>query len=286
MIHITTDQIITSVLHNHLPTASDFHTVSGNEPFSAQDYTLHVENQLATPYENTQLETAFDYLFRITVAHQTKQPFNVNRVDAMQGHKRIKDKFPKSYFFDVHFMAAKTQLETHMHRSSMTMNYHRSATKIYGYCFLFAQLDLVHQTKVLPETLDKNWLFLPKGTFMDEFEQLEALAKANFISQLTPKDSVTHTTEYNGRLDAPIIINDTLVVVNLADNPGYNQEEVAQLVSAYFLTRIKNDSGAVPYFTKIALYKARFGEMETINLDEFYGDNLDRITEDLYELIK
>ena len=287
------DKEITLFIRSHLPKASDFHTVSGNRPFSAKDYIYHVENNLSTPHESSQLGTAFDYLFCLDIAHQTKQPFNINRVVAMQGHQMIKRKFPSSLFYDVHIMSSKTRMESYMYNSSVTTNYHRNATKIYGACFLFAQLDHVFRSKLFPEKINKEWLFLPKGTFIDEFEQLQALAQEQVISHLSPQDTITFNPNFGlGSLlvrgaDADIVINDTLIDVKTTKNPGYRWKDIAQLVGYYFLNRINAKYGTTESlnFSKVALYKARFGEMETIDLDEFYGDNIDQITEGLYERI-
>ena len=288
------DKEITTFLRSHLPTASDFHTVSGNQPFSTKEYTLHVENQLAKSHESSQLGTAFDYLFRLDIANQTKQPFNLNQVVAMKGHKMIKERFPNGLFYDIHFMSAKTRMESHMHTTSVTTNYHRNATKIYGACFLFAQLELVYRSNVRPEKLNKDWLFLPKGSFIGEFEQLQALAQKQVISQLSPEDTITYNPNFglgSGLVrgaDADIVINNTLIDVKTTKNPGYRWKDIAQLVGYYFLNRINAKYGTTVSlnFSKVALYKARFGEMETIDLGAFYGDRVDQITEDLYDLLQ
>ena len=288
------DKEVTTFLRSHLPTAKDFHTISGNQPFSIKEYTLHVENQLAKPHESGQLGIAFDYLFRLDIANQTKQPFNLNQVVAMKGHQMIKERFPSNIFYDMHFMSAKTRMESHMHRTSIMTNYYRNAAKIYGACYLFAQLELVFRSKVRPDEINKDWLFLPKGSFINEFEQLQALAQKQVISELSPKDTITYNPNfgYGSHLvrgaDADIVINDMLIDVKTTKNPGYRWQDIAQLVGYYFLNQINAKYGTTDSlnFSKVALYKARFGEMETIDLGAFYGDRVDQITEDLYDLLQ
>lgn len=203
---------------------------------------IKVPNKLKSEEEAELLGTAFKYLFQIEVAKQTKTPFAFTKGLVAKGHRLIKKHFPRNFFYDVQYMRAKTRLESYLHTTSVTMRHQRMALQNFGACFLLARLEQVARTGEVPKRLTRQFYFLPKGSFTEEFEQLQKVARENFIKELSPADEVKFHS--NGDLilnELPIQI-DTSTTINLeADSP---------------------------LFPKVGVYRARFGERVEMNLEE------------------
>lgn len=262
------------VIMENTPTITHFKTASGHQA-STDHSAIKISRHLNNTTEDTLLNIAFRYLFHLNVARETKTPFEIENLRALAGNRLIKQKHPFNLFYDFQFVAAKTQIKSYLHNTPVTMNYNRRALRIYGRCFLFAQLDYVAQTGIVPEKLTADFYFLPKGTFIDEFERMNKLALAQFIPELTSDDAVQFHPTYIGEEYTTLLLNDTLVLIDTDES--MNKEKELQDILAFFLRQKAEHSESPQPFTKIGIYRARFGEMVTLDIEEFFEENLDRL---------
>lgn len=240
---------------------------------------LKIPRQLNNKKEDALLEIAFRYLFHLNIARQTETPLEVENLRAIEGNRLVKKKHPLNIFYDFQFVAAKTQIKSYLHNTSITVNYNLRALRIYGRCFLFAQLDAIAQSGSVPDKLGKAFYFLPKGSFIDEFEQMNQLALNQFIPQLSPKDTIhfqpiPNDTDHDFNHTA-FLLNDKLILVDTNEKGTSKEKELKDLFKLFFLQNVKQKeqpSEIVGSFSQVGIYRARYGEMITLDIRELFED--------------
>lgn len=258
-------------IDKHIPSEADFKLTS-----SSASPTLIVPNQLNNQTEGQLLQKAFHYLFQLNVARETRAPFEANDLPAINGHLLVKKHHPYNLKYDYKFIVAKTRIEAYVHNEPYTIPYNRMAARIFDACYLFAQLDMIAESGQEPRELPANFYNFPKGSFIEEFEKMDELALAAFIPQLSPRD--------DARVASDLILNKQLIHTTTADNieQTIHPTELAQIIFHYLSQKAKERFGSAPplhSFHEVGLYYARFGEMKTLDLDAFYGEQLTEIVE-------
>lgn len=237
---------------------------------------LKIPRLLNNETEDALLEIAFRYLFHLNIARQTKAPFSIDNLRALEGNRLLKKKHPFNLFYDFQFVAAKTQIKSYLYNNSVTTNYNLRALRIYGRCYLFAQLDAIAQTGTVPDKLNKEFYFLPKGSFIDEFEQMNDLALNHFIPQLSQKDTIrffpTFSDKNNDFNETTFLLNDTLVLIDTSENGMSKENEINTLIKLFSLQNAKENKPSPEKddsFSQIGIYRARYGDMITLHMKEF-----------------
>lgn len=280
------DRLVQQILRNIIPAKSDFYTLSGKDPFSSK-YVIRAPYQLDKPYDSSVVGTAFDYLARFIIAQKIKdyRLSVLEKLNASRGLDIVHAYFPSNIRKKV-----QGKYEQGIKKvRGFIMNHSYSISEVVPYASFLARLEIIMRSGMLPKDVQASLLDDENEKIICDLENLCDVFYKVFIKSnvITPDSTVIFNPHFGlasrscGGADADIFIDGTLYDFKTSKSSGYKWQDVAQLLGYYCLDNIAkkiSDQRSSLYKHKIervALYKARFGELEYIDLSYMNRENVD-----------
>ncbi len=262
-----------AILEEAKPLKSDFTTISGEKPFL--NICTNYPYILETKYEAQLVGFTFDYLARFMIAQKikknrmevTKKLVAYAGLDLLHRHK-----FEEDFDIDGMFNSSINQIIEYIQGNMDDFN-----ILIRSAIFL-SRLEHVFRSKLFPitEYLQQWFEEVPKNINQD-LTQLCTDFETEFVNVLINEDSEVifnpifgHASEIVHGADADIFIDGTLYDFKTIKRNGYRKENTMQLIGYYLLDRINSEEfNGTPVgsgIKNIAFYKARFGEIEKVDV--------------------
>jgi hypothetical protein len=275
------------ILKEIIPDKKLFKTISGKEVFSKAKYEELVPYSLVKKYNSSVVGTAFDYLARIMLARTVKKNNHeayTNLVAEngfivltrfLKNHRSIESKVEK-------------KLKKTIKRLQAFSNNKKDIKEfVIDACFL-AKLETIFRTGLPPSNLlEKSFFDDPDAEIIRDVERLCDVFQDKFIPQvINPNSELIYNPNFGvssafvGGADGDVIIDGTLYDFKSGKNIGYKWQEVAQMVGYFLLNEISLDvaNAEENYFSddsyqhlnikRIAFYRARYGEIEYIDITD------------------
>lgn len=266
---------------NNVPKKTDFKTSSGKTAFS-RDYIDLASFSFSNYSYYCLVGTAFDYLARWTIAQKcsnNKEASYTNLIAEKGLH--FCQRISKEYSFDLE--------KKYEDSLKMCKNYAEGTTiakEIIKVSIFFAKLENISRNPT--PRIDIENVLTCETEVVIALEKLLSIFIERFISSqiITNESIIIYNPTFGGAsyvcggADADIYIDGTLYDFKCTKNFGYAWTDAAQILGYYFLDRIakKNNDEDNCLFNyeikRIALYKARFGEIEFIDLSKEKYDSL------------
>ncbi|MGG5757950.1 hypothetical protein ACQ3VF_19450 [Bacillus toyonensis] len=276
------------------PNRDDFQTLSGNVAFS-NEYDMLVPYALDNPYNSIILGTAFDYIARLMIARvatNNREDFftelaaekGLDEIKRLRGEEdnisvRLENFYNKAVNLMRDFVEGGSDIQTMIRVSNFSAN-----------------LEWVYRNHKLPEDIRKSLFSHPSEDIAKELEEMCKVFEEKFlIPEIVHKESkVVYNPNFGlasmivDGADGDIIIDGVLYDFKTGKPFAYSWVNAAQLIGYYFLNDISLIAMELGYesssfdIEKVALYKARYGEIEYFDLK---NNNAERNTEITTELI-
>lgn len=275
------DEKFKEIMKNSIPSKNMFNTLSGKKVFS-NEYILKVPSNLSNSYYATVVGTAFDYLSRFIAArviNENKESSYENLV-AERGLSMLNDMDP-----EVSLKLYKKYEEGIKEIKKFIFNKDRFISKesileniIYISCY-YARLEHISRSGILPVDIKATLFDKEQKEIVDDLKNLCNVFEDTFIKShiINEKSEVVFNPTFGlcsfkiGGADGDIFIDGTLYDFKTSINKGYKWVDIAQIWGYYVFNLIAismNDHTAVlsSYnIERIAIYKARYGEVEYID---------------------
>ncbi|WP_218775541.1 hypothetical protein [Oceanobacillus senegalensis] len=274
-----------TILREVIPDKKSFQTISGKKAFSKTDYEVLVPYNLVKSDNSSIIGIAFDYLARIMLARVVKK----NRDESYSNTTAEKGMMVLSKFLQNHRSIEKKtekRLKKSIKRLKAFSNNKRDIKElILDVCFL-AKLERIFRSGLPPMNLFKKSFFDdPDDEVIKDLELLCDVFQEKFIPTISPTSEITYNPNFGassafvGGADGDIVIDGVLYDFKTGKKTGYKWQEVAQLVGYFLLNEISldiqnadnsiGDSYQYLDIKRIAFYRARFGEVEYIDISYF-----------------
>lgn len=288
------------ILRVVIPIKKSFQTISGKEAFSKNQYEVLVPYNLVKNYNSSVVGTAFDYLARIMLSRVVKK----NRSEAysdisaehgliillsfLKNHRTLKSKIEKR------FKKSVKRLKKYSNNKKPINQLAKDA------CFL-AKFDHILRSGLPPANIyEKSFFSDPDEEILRDLDLLCDVFQKEFIPKITRSNSeIIYNPNFGvssafvGGADGDVIIDGTLYDFKTGKNVGYRWKEVAQIVGYYLLNELslevmnlkENHSIDGSYrhldIKRIAFYRARYGEVEYIDISYFDKFAIEKAKKDL-----
>lgn len=279
------------IVREVIPNKKSFHTFSGKEAFSGTDYEVLVPYNLVKSDNASIIGTAFDYLARIMLARAVKKnrSESYSNITAESGlivlsrilkeHRSIERKIGKKYKKAIKRLKA------------FSNNKRDIKELVLDVCFL-AKLERIFRSGIPPANLlRKSFFDDPDDEVIKDLEQLCDVFQERFMHKIKPNSDIIYNPDFGvssafvGGADADVIIDGILYDFKTGRKIGYKWQEVAQIVGYFLLNEISlainnsddkyhtDDSYQYLDIKRIAFYRARYGEVEYIDIN-YFNDEL------------
>ncbi|PRT26780.1 hypothetical protein [Bacillus wiedmannii] len=282
-----------SIIKKVTPNRNDFQTLSGNVAFS-NEYAMLVPNALENPYNSMILGTAFDYMARLMIARvvtNNREDFftelaaekGLDEFKRLNGEDdnisiRLENLYNQAVNLMRDFVEGGSDIQTIVRVSNFSAN-----------------LEWVHRNHELPADIRKSLFSHPSEDIARELEVMCKVFEEKFlIPEIVHKDSaVVYNPEFGlaslmvDGADGDIIIDGVLYDFKTGKPLVYSWVNAAQLIGYYFLNEISLTAREWGYesssfnIEKVALYKARYGEIEYFDLKNTDAEKNAEITKEL-----
>ena len=256
------------------PKKTEFMTVSGVCAFS-NEYTCKAEYNLSKNTYSSVLGTAFDYLARFIVAKIVVLNRNtvLTNLIAELGLK-ICIPAAKKEGIDIEAIYVSSINKCNNYIYSET-----GLSEIINIAIFLAKLEQLYRSCAQPFNVNINYLLNEELEIYTDLYQLCKIFKSVFIdNKIIKKNSiVVYNPTFGGAselvcgADADIYIDGTLYDLKCTKNSGYSWTDSAQIFGYFLLDQISkknNDANCLNghEIKRIAFYKARFGEIEYVEV--------------------
>ncbi|MCD8189437.1 MAG: hypothetical protein LUD78_04335 [Clostridiales bacterium] len=283
---LNSDTVFREIIKEHLLGKESFVSSKHGKPFATK-YTVLVSNTFTNNYYSSLSGTAFDYAARIIVANKSAPR---NREELLEEIKKVL----------IHTCAerglatAKCKCCDNTISEALNDRYLEAIKSITGYfngtnklkdiipdCCFFARLDsIVRSGGKMPRDGCAGLLNqIPKELLTDVERLCNVFQRAFIISEnIHEGSSATYNPSF-GTMSAncqgaegDIYIDGTLYDFKTTKSPGYSWTDAAQIYAYYLLDCLRRISGEKAEKTidgqieRIALYKARFGIVESFDV--------------------
>lgn len=273
------DKVFQSIVKGLMPKATQFFTASGKKPFSGQ-YQIKVPNDLNSSHLSSVVGTGFDYLIRLIVArHINADPARVlSRIAAQDGLSIIKRFVDASLF---------KRLDKKYSIGLGTMNgFIRSTNSdiepMLPFIGYFARLEMVARSGMPPIDIEASLVHSEPAEVVNDLRQLVQVFTDDFILSglVKPTSEVVFNPSFGilsmccRGADSDLFVDGTLYDLKTTKQNGFKWRDAAQLTGYYLLSEAaeRTDDFSTKIFgsqvKRIALYKARFGEIEYFDLEQ------------------
>jgi hypothetical protein len=274
-----------TIIRQLIPSKNGFTTLSGRAPFSS-DYEALVPCHLIDSYDSALVGMAFDYLARMSVGRINSQNKEgaIDDLCASRGLELLKIKIGywrcRKYrkLYKVHLSRLKEALFCRK----------PDDIAIFTAAIYLARLEMIFRSGKYPE--DTSLLkSIPPRYIVNDLASLFYLFEERFINGqiVKPTSTVVFNPDFGrivpmiiGGADADIFIDGTLYDFKTTKNFGYRWKDAAQIVGYYllYLAAIALNEPYVPLtrfvLDSVALYKARFGEIERVSILDLGKENV------------
>ncbi|WP_163527866.1 hypothetical protein [Halobacillus ihumii] len=285
-----------TILRNIIPTKKEFSTFSGNEAFSSKKG-IDVPYILNYSYQSSVVGTAFDYMARFIVSQNNdsnKEDVSVG-LTARHGLEILQ-----------RYCATKTSksLEAKFNKGLVLINKfvkRRKASfeKLLPYATYMARLEHIFRSGMPPKDIEGSLLSEEENEIIVDLKRLcEVFIERFMIPQIiTPESSVVFNPHFGiasqscGGADADIYIDGTLYDFKTSKLTGYKWQEISQIFGYYFLNCIaadlKDTSAKLDGYEikRLAFYKARYGEIEYIDISSMQTKKMESAIKETNELL-
>ncbi|MEK5530659.1 hypothetical protein MKX79_14935 [Viridibacillus sp. FSL R5-0468] len=285
-----------TILREIIPSKKDFCTVSGNEAFSSK-YSIEAPYNLNYPQQSSVVGTAFDYMARFIVA----QKINSNKIDvfvdltAGRGLEII-----KRYCNKKTIRLLEKKFEDGINLVNEFVNNNIKFEKLLLFAVYMARLEIVYRSGIPPKDIKSSMLGKEESEIVVDLKQLcEVFIERFIIPQvITSNSNVVFNPHFGvaslscGGADADIYIDGTLYDFKTTKATGYRWQEIAQIFSYYLLNCIaidlKDKSAKLDNYEikRLAFYKARYGEIEYIDISIMETTEMELAVKKINELLK
>lgn len=278
-----------AILKEIIPNKKSFKTNSGKEPFSKTEYETLVPYSLLNNYQSSVVGTAFDYLARVMLARVVKKnrEQSYTRLVAELGFMKLSDHFLQNHP-SIESKINKKLKNTINNLKAFTNNKKDINELALDACFL-AKLEHVLRSGLPPADLFEDSFFDdPADEIIQELVLLCGVFQEKFVSTIvSPTSEIIYNPDFRpasafvGGADGDVMIDGTLYDFKTAKSIGYKWQEVAQIVGYFLLNDLSLDVNNADdnYFidesyqhldiNRIAFYRARYGEIEYIDISYF-----------------
>lgn len=263
------------------PKKKDFKTASGKNPFSKEYETL-VPYTLENPSDARLVGTAFDYLARFRIAQIISLEISFKELVAYNGLKKLQESTGDDSLEDKYYSNIQKDIDTFI-KGEQSLN-----NEVCVLALKLANLERYSRANIqLGDSEADIFEIQRKGTLTSELTGLMMTFEEKFISSgFVKTDS---KVVFNPRFgiasllvdgaDADILIDDVLYDFKVVKDVGYKSADVHQLTGYFLLNKLLKEiehnygaSESLPFddieFSKICLYKARFGECEYFDFSD------------------
>ncbi|MED1204210.1 hypothetical protein [Heyndrickxia acidicola] len=282
-------KVFQGILKEIIPNKKPFKTNSGKEAFSKTQYETLVPYTLLNNYHSSVLGTAFDYLARVMLARVVKKnrEQSYTRLVAELGFMKLSEQFLQNH--PLIESKIEKKLKTAIKNLKAFTNYKKDVNELaLDVCFL-AKLEHVLRSGLPPADLFEDSFFdEPADEILQELISLCDVFQKKFVSTIvSPTSEIIYNPDFRpasafvGGADGDVMIDGTLYDFKTAKSIGYKWQEVAQMVGYFLLNEISLDVNNADdnYFEddsyqhldikRIAFYRARYGEIEYIDISYF-----------------
>lgn len=249
------------------PKSYEFKTISEKTAFS-KEYVIQAPYELQFPIEARLVGVAFDYLARFILSRYTNSKLDESDLYCRHAlnvisEQRVRDKYQRHINIMRNFEVGNATNSDVM--ASMTF---------------FAQLEYIARTGEFDQKLYDSLYRTPNESVFNDLRKQGNLFYLKFIqSQLVkPNSIITYNPNFGeelskavGGIDADLCIDGVLYDLKTTKSIGYSKNYAIQIM-AYFLFHLldklmydKTELQSHP-INRIALYKARFGEIEYFDI--------------------
>lgn len=265
-----------------VPSKKDFKTLSGKTAFSKSDYKEYAECKLENPHDSTVVGIAFDYLARWiiakTVDHEKENSYLYlvaeDGVEPCEMHiKATKDSEVGSI---------RKKYDEGIKNVERFVNGAYNKDKIIETAIFFAKLEPIGRGFVALPLIDINKLLKAEKKVFEDLVRLTEVFQIKMIdSGIIGKNSIViYNPTFGGAsylcggADADVYVDGTLYDFKCTKKVGYNWTEIAQILGYYLLDTVSKNNNDPSNeleehkIKRIALYKARYGEIEYYDIQE------------------
>ncbi|MED4225944.1 hypothetical protein [Neobacillus cucumis] len=285
-----------TILRDVIPTKKQFFTLSGAEAFSSNTSSI-VPYNLSNPYHSSVVGTAFDYMARFIVSQYiSSNKENVTEgLTAKHGLEIIKgycdQKTSKSLV--TKFNKGINLVKRFVYESDM------SYEELLSCASYMARLEHIYRSGMPPKDIKGSLFGREEKEIIADLKHLCEVFIERFmiLEVITPENNVVFNPHFGfasmrcGGADADIYIDGTLYDFKTSKKSGYNWKEIAQICGYYILNCIAvglRDNTAKLYgfeIKRLAFYRARYGEIEFIDISTMETDKMDLTVSKIKDLL-
>ena len=282
------DEEYKSFFKKNSPQKSEFRTVSGNKPFS-KEYDQMAEYSLSNRYYSSVVGTAFDYMARWIVAKKVRQ----NRKSSYENLVAERGLSACAYVAKEKKIDLAKKYKDAIELCKRFVEGENNIDEIIEISIFFAKLEHVRRMVIRPFDIDIEYILACEEEIKKDIQNLVKVFEQRFVTSglITNESEVVYNptfgsvSEICGGADADIYIDGTLYDFKCTKKTGYAWNESAQLLGYFLLDVIAkkyedNDNCLNGYEIKrIAIYRARYGETEFVDIQDKHYKLADRFEE-------
>lgn len=266
-----------------IPRKENFKTISGHKAFS-KEYNILAKYMLSDRNKSCVVGMGFDYMARWMIAREVKDNSSEPYMDLIAEES-----------LDVCKKAAKEK------KININKLYDKSIDKCRDYvdgyigkdeiikvAIFFAKLEQIFRGNVGESYINIDYVLDCEEDIVEDLAQLYDVFENRFINSdlITENSCVVYNPHFGGAsslcngADADIYIDGTLYDFKCTKKHGYAWNEVAQIVGYFLLDSIakknndKDNSLKDNKIDRIAFYRARYGEIEYVDIANMMNKNL------------
>lgn len=272
------DKAFRELLFTVEPEKEDYTTWSGRKPFS-KEYELLAPSVVTQQWHTGLVGTAFDYLARLRLAQLVKQEEVLYGMAWIQMFNRLAGVPAFDRGVGERWI---TQLKAFIKKPDAPIS------DILELSVRMAKLDQLYRIGSRGEDADAHYILVapaPAEVLVD-LTQLMAVFEQRFIphlklkkkSQIVFNPHFGVVSELMGGADGDVFIDGTLFDFKTGKNPGWNRKDNQQMTGYFLLNQFESVLNADNYgfhtsgidIKRIAVYKARFGEVEQCEIQALF----------------
>lgn len=275
-----------------------FITASGKKAFSSE-YEELVPYTLSNPYYASLVGMGFDYLARFIIAKNLKnkndKKLAYSNLVAGNGLKRLERMIDKKLYMTLNkkFDSGLGICECYIYNKNIDFS------ELLDFSAYLASLETIARSGMPPDDITKSLLDDTDVEIINDLKMLCNVFQDKFINSGIIKEykDIIFNPRFGtvvsmccGGADADIFIDGTLYDFKCTKSRGYSWIECAQIIAYYLLNIIDIRCGGFGMgleeysIEKLAFYRSRFGEIESIDANLLDENKVERGIEELRKL--